>query len=83
MEAVALYMSRAAEKLRRQGSLAGRVQVYIRTNPFKDNAPQYQRGVNIPLPEATDDTLRLIRAAHWGLKRIFRPATPTRRQGWR
>ena len=71
-EAVALYMSRAAEKLRRQGSLAGRVQVYIRTNPFKENAPQYQRGVNIPLTEATDDTLRLIRAAHWGLKRLYR-----------
>jgi DNA polymerase V len=71
-EAVALYMSRAAEKLRRQGSLAGRVQVYIRTNPFKENAPQYQRGVNVPLTEATDDTLRLIRAAHWGLKRLYR-----------
>ena len=71
-EAVALYMSRAAEKLRRQGSLAGRVQVYIRTNPFKENAPQYQRGVNVPLTEATDDTLRLIKAAHWGLKRLYR-----------
>lgn len=71
-EAVALYMSRAAEKLRRQGSIAGMVQVYIRTNPFKENAPQYQRGVNVPLTEATDDTLRLIRAAHWGLKRLYR-----------
>jgi DNA polymerase V len=81
MEAVALYMSRAAEKLRRQGSMAGMVQVYIRTNPFKDNAPQYQRGVNIPLPEATDDTLRLIRAAHWGLKRIFRPGFAYQKAG--
>jgi hypothetical protein len=24
------------------------------------------------LPDATDDTLRLIKAALWGLKRIFR-----------
>jgi DNA polymerase V len=80
-EAVALYMGRAAEKLRRQGSLAGRVQVYIRTNPFKENAPQYQRGVNIPLPEATDDTLRLIRAAHWGLKRLFRPGYAYQKAG--
>jgi DNA polymerase V len=47
------------------------VQVYIRTNPHKD-APQYQRGLTIPLPEATDDTLRLTRAALWGLKRIYR-----------
>jgi len=71
-EAVASYIAIAAEKLRRQGSLAGMVQVYIRTNPHKD-APQYQRGLTIPLPEATDDTLRLTRAALWGLKRIYRP----------
>ncbi len=80
-EAVALYMSRAAEKLRRQGSLAGRVQVYIRTNPFKENAPQYQRGVNVPLTEATDDTLRLIKAAHWGLKRLYRPGYAYQKAG--
>jgi DNA polymerase V len=70
-EAVASYIAIAAEKLRSQGSLAGMVQVYIRTNPHKD-APQYQKGLTIPLPEATDDTLRLTRAALWGLRRIYR-----------
>ena len=80
-EAVATYMARAAEKLRRQASLAGMVQVYIRTNPFKANVPQYQRGLSIPLPEATDDTLRLIRAAHWGLKRIYQPGFAYQKAG--
>jgi DNA polymerase V len=80
-EAVAAYMARAAEKLRRQGSLAGIVQVYIRTNPFKDNAPQYHPSLNIPLPEATDDTARLIRAAHWGLKRIYKPGYAYQKAG--
>jgi DNA polymerase V len=70
-EAVASYIANAAERLRAQGSLAGMVQVAIRTNPHKD-APQYQGGLTIPLPEATDDTLRLTRAALWGLKRIYR-----------
>ncbi len=70
-EAVASYIAIAAEKLRAQKSLAGMVQVYIRTNPHKD-APQYQRGLTIPMPEATDDTLRLTKAALWGLKRIYR-----------
>ena len=46
------------------------VQVYIRTNPHKASAPQYQRGLNIPLPEPTDDTLRLTTIARWGLKKI-------------
>lgn len=71
MEAVASYIAIAGEKLRSQASLAGMVQVYIRTNPHKD-APQYQCGLTIPLPEATDDTLRLTRAALWGLKRIYK-----------
>jgi DNA polymerase V len=80
-EAVATYMARAAEKLRRQASLAGMVQVYIRTNPFKDNAPQYHPSLTIPLPEATDDTARLIRAAHWGLKRIYKPGYAYQKAG--
>lgn len=80
-EAVASYIAIAAEKLRDQGSRAGMVQVYIRTNPFKENAPQYQRGLSIPLPEATDDTLRLTRAALWGLKRIYRPGFAYQKAG--
>jgi DNA polymerase V len=72
-EAVASYMARAALKLRRQGSLAGMVQVYIRTNPHSAGQAQYQKGMSIPLTGPTDDSLRLIRAALWGLGRIYRP----------
>lgn len=71
-EAVSQYMSRAAEKLRRQHSLAGTVYVYIRTNPHREGHPQYQQGLTIPLPQATDDTMQLVRVALWGLKRIYR-----------
>lgn len=80
-EAVASYIAIAAEKLRGQGSLAGMVQVYIRTNPHKESAPQYQRGMTVPLPEATDDTLRLTRAALWLLKRIYRPGYAYQKAG--
>lgn len=72
-EAVASYISRAAEKLRSQDSLAGAIQVYIRTNIFKPESPQYQRAVTVPLPEATADSRVL---AMWGLRvlrRIYRP----------
>ena len=71
----------AAEKLRGQGSLAGMVQVYIRTNPHKANAPQYQRGLTIPLFEPTNDTLRLTKVAHWGLKRIYQPGFAYQKAG--
>lgn len=80
MEAVASYIAIVAEKLRTQRSLAGMVQVYIRINPHK-NAPQYQRRLTIPLPEASDDTLRLTRAALWGLKRIYKPGYAYQKAG--
>lgn len=80
-EAVASYVAIAAEKLRGQGSVAGMIQIYVRTNPHKDDHPQYSKGLTIPLPEATDDTLRLTQAALWGLKRIYRPGYAYQKAG--
>jgi len=71
-QAVTAYTSRAAEKLREQQSLASGIQVYIRTNPHKDKEHQYQPSVLIPLPEPTNDTRLLCRAALSGLKQIYR-----------
>ena len=72
-EAVASYMATAAEKLRRQHCLAGVVQVYIRTNVFKPDEPQYQRAMAVPLPAPTDDTRVLTGWALGILRKIFRP----------
>ena len=80
-EAVATYIARAAEKLRSQGSLAGMVHVYIRTNPHKPDTPQYQRGLTVPLTNASDDTLLLTRAALWGLRRIYLPGYAYQKAG--
>lgn len=71
--AVASYIGRAAEKLRAQDALAGALQVYIRTNIFKPEAPQYQKGLIVPLPEATSDTRVLTAWALRILRRIYRP----------
>jgi DNA polymerase V len=80
-EAVASYIAIAAAKLRSQGSLAGMVQVYLRTSPHLSADRQYQQSLTIPLPEASDDTLRLIRVARWGLKRIYRPGYAYQKAG--
>lgn len=71
-ESVTLYMSRAAEKLRRQGACAASVHVYLRTSPHDTRQPYYANGMTIPLPAPTDDTRQLVRVALWGLKRIYR-----------
>lgn len=72
-EAITLHTTRAAEKLRRQGSEAAAIQVFVETSRFKPNELQYSRGITVPLAEATDDTLRLTQAALAGLKRIYKP----------
>lgn len=68
---ITLYMSRAAEKLRRQNSCAGSVHVYIHTSPHHSTEPHYSNSMTIPLSSPTDDTLRLVRIALWGLGRIY------------
>ena len=70
-EAVAEFATRAAEKLRQQGSLAGEVLVFIRTSPFRP-VPQYSRSHVQPLVTPTDDTRRIVGAALEGLKKIHR-----------
>ena len=71
-EAVTHFASRAAEKLRKQGSTASQVMCFIRTSPFRKDA-QYSRSVCIPLRRHTSDTGALVSAAIAGLKAIFRP----------
>ena len=72
-ESVANYMSIAAEKLRRENSVCEAIQVFVQTNPFREQDPQYSKGITIPLPNASSDTRMLVRAALFGLKRIYRP----------
>ena len=72
-ESITLYMSRAAEKLRKQNSFAGSVFVYIRTSPFKLDQPFYSNGMTISLPSPTDDSRQLVNVALWGLKQIYKP----------
>ncbi|MBU1690660.1 MAG: Y-family DNA polymerase [Gammaproteobacteria bacterium] len=72
-EAVTSHASRAAEKLRRQVSVAGAIHVFICTSPFREEDPQYSQGLTIPLPDPTSDTKKLVKAVLWGLKQIYRP----------
>jgi len=71
-EAVTEFASRAAQKLRKQGSLAGQVLVFIRTSPFRKDA-QYSRSTTVPLRRPSADTAVIVRAALTGLQSIYQP----------
>ena len=70
-QAIAVYTSRAAEKLRRERSAAGSILVFMMTNRFKEE-PQCTRSTLIGLPVHTDCTQELIHYATCGMKSIFR-----------
>ena len=70
-EAVANFAAYCAEKLRRQRSQAAVLMVFLHTNPFAENQPQYSNQVVVQLPVPTSDTPELIRYALRGLKSIF------------
>jgi DNA polymerase V len=71
IEALTSYTSRAAERMRKQESVATSLYVYVRTSPH-DDKNQYANGVNIPLFQPSDDTMLLTNAALLGLNYIYR-----------
>lgn len=80
-EAVSTYIARAGEKLRGQGSLCGAVHVFVQTNPFRGQDPQYSNGLTIPLIAPTDDNRVLAAAALQGLALIYREGFQYKKAG--
>ena len=80
-ESIAYFSTRAAEKLRNDGSVAGSVAVFIYTNPFKMDMPQYEGSITVPLRNPSDDTTVLIGAALDGLKSIYRGGYQYKKSG--
>jgi DNA polymerase V len=72
VEAVSEFASRAAERLRQQDSLAGAIQVFIATSPFRSNDRQHCPSVTVPL-RPTADSRHLVRAAVCAAREMFRP----------
>ncbi|MGE5451413.1 MAG: Y-family DNA polymerase [Acidobacteriota bacterium] len=71
-EAVSEFASRAAEKLRKQDSLAGQILVFAHTSPHRPG-PRFSRSLVVPLRRPTADTRILVHAAVVGLKAIYQP----------
>lgn len=80
-ESISYFTTRAAEKLRHDGSVAASLCVFVRTNPFKEGAPQYQRSMIVPLFQPTDDTTKLVHASLQGLKAIYRSGYGYKKSG--
>ena len=69
--AVSEFVSRAAERLRLQGSVAGSLTVFFATSPYRRQA-QHQVNVTLPLGQPTGDTALLVGAAVKTVRKHFR-----------
>jgi DNA polymerase V len=79
-EAVAVYMAKAAERLRRSRLAAGVVTVFINTSRF-DPGPQYSNSATFELAYSTDSTDELLSWALKGLEQIYRPGYRYKKAG--
>jgi len=71
-ESLRAYMGRAAEKLRRQHSVAARVGVWLETNRHRLQDAQYHPSATLPLPAPSEDTAVLTQAAMAVLHHLYR-----------
>ena len=71
-ERVATYTASCSEKLRRQNSHCNMIMVFVQTNYFRKDQPQYSRNIIINTDFPTNSTIELNRFAQIGLKAIFR-----------
>ncbi|MCP3964844.1 MAG: Y-family DNA polymerase [Lentisphaerae bacterium] len=72
-EAVASYASNVAAKIRKDKLRTHIVTVFLKTNRFRNDLPQYSNLSTITLPEATNSSSKIIAAAVKALSNIFRP----------
>ena len=70
-QAVSMYATRCAEKLRTQNSCTNLVNVFLHTNPFRPDLPQYKNVRLVRLPVASNSTLTIVQSALRGLESIY------------
>lgn len=80
-ERVTSFAVSCAEKLRKQHSECSAVMVFIHTNRFRDDLPQYSRNILIQLPFSTNSSIEIAKYAVLGLKLIFRSGYAYKKAG--
>ena len=69
---VSNYAARCAEKLRQQGTVASIVGVFLNTNIFREDLPQYWNFQEMRLITLTSSTITIVKAANEVLQKLYR-----------
>jgi DNA polymerase V len=80
-DAMSTFVANACVKLRAQGSHAALIQVFLKTNRFRPDQPQYSPSLSVPLPQPTNDSLVVNRWADHLVGRLFKPGYGYKKAG--
>ena len=75
------FAGKCAEKLRKDGTAAGTVGVFIHTNRFREDLEQYYPNASIHLEVPANSTPEIVGAALKALKLVYRPGFEYKRAG--
>ena len=78
---VSNYAARCAEKLRQQGTVASIVGVFLNTNAFREDLPQYWNFQEMRLITPSNATITVVKAANEVLKKLYRPGYHYKKAG--
>jgi DNA polymerase V len=80
-DALSTFVANACAKLRAQNSQAAVIQVFLQTNRFRKDLPQYSPSLAVPSPQPTHDTLVVTRWADALCERMFREGYQYKKAG--
>jgi len=71
-EAISAHCAYVYQKLRQQQQATQHLTVFVQSNRFRNDLPQYANAIDFRLIHATDDLCYLTRAAKFCLRKIFK-----------
>ncbi len=80
-DAMSTFVANACAKLRGQDSHFSVIQVFLQTNRFRQDLPQYMPSLAIPLPSPTNDSLVVNKWACYLVDLMFKPEYQYKKAG--
>ncbi len=80
-ERISTFAICCAEKLRSQNSNCNSIYVFVRSNKFQKNKPQYRNGILMTIPFSTNSNMIISKYAVEGLRKIFRKGINYKKAG--
>ncbi len=80
-ERIVTFSVTCSEKLRKQKSCCNSVMVFVHTNFFREDLPQYSKSILVKIPYSTNSSIEIAKFACKGLEQIFRDGFTYKKAG--